>query len=184
MVSAVSAESLSRELRDIKGRTEELINGLASEQLGRRPDADTWCIAECLAHLNLTARAVQPMIEQSVERGRQQQITGTGPFAPGVMGGFLTWFAEPPPKLRIRARKNVAPRRMEAGDICRVVPEFWRLHAEWERLVRASDGLDLARITTRPFPGAPVCRVAGTFSWMVAHERRHLAQAENVKKRL
>ena len=184
MVSTVSAESLSRELRDIKGRTEELISGLAPEQLGQRPETDTWCIAECLDHLNLTARVVQPMIERSVERGRQQQITGTGPFAPGAMGAFLTWFAEPPPKLRVGATKHVAPRCMEAGDICRVVPEFWRFHAEWERLVRASDGLDLARITTRPIRRAPVCRLAGTFSWMLAHERRHLLQAENVRKSL
>jgi hypothetical protein len=121
------------------------------------------------------------MIAKSLERGTQQQMTGTGPFAPGVMGAFLTWFAEPPPKLRIRARKGIAP-RIQAGEVWQVVPEFWQYHAGWERLVRAADGLDLARITMKPFGRGPVCSVAGTFTWMTAHERRHLLQAENVRK--
>ena len=179
----VSEKRLKKELCDINIRSQHLLDGVGPERLGQRADPAKWSIAECLAHLNLTARVVQPAIETSLERGKQRKITGTGPFPPGAIGAFMTWFDEPPLKLRIRAPKMIAP-RIEAGDVPQVVPEFWRLHAEWDRLLSGAAGLDLGRITAKPFPVPLSFRLAGLFAFMFAHERRHLFQAENVKKEL
>jgi hypothetical protein len=61
-----------------------------------------------------------------------------------------------------------------------------RYQDEWARLLKDSDGLDLARLSVKPpFRGLLVAlRLSGIFSWMLAHERRHLWQAENVRQKL
>jgi hypothetical protein len=66
-----------------------------------------------------------------------------------------------------------------------VVNDFMRLQDDWERLVRACDGLDLKKIKCKsPFAGLPALRLCAPIPWMLAHERRHLLQAEGVKQQL
>ncbi len=92
--------------------------------------------------------------------------------------------AEPPPKIKIWAPKSIAPPK-EIPDPAGLVKEFIRQHDEWARLLKEADGLDLGRMKMKsPFPGLPSFRVAGIFTWMFAHDRRHLAQAEQVRKKL
>jgi hypothetical protein len=55
---------------------------------------------------------------------------------------------------------------------------------DWERLWREADGLDLARINIGPRLSAFHCHVSASFPWMMAHQRRHLQQAENVKRQM
>jgi hypothetical protein len=176
---------LNDELKAIRAKAGQITTGLTPAQLGERPDPAKWSIAECLAHLNQAAKAMQPLIENEIQRGKQAKITGQGPFKPGVWGSSLTWFAEPPPKIKIPAPSSFAP-PVEIGDPAVVLTEFMRYQDEWARLLNDSTGLDLARLgVLPPIPGLFVkLRLSGIFTWMMAHERRHLWQAENVRKRL
>ena len=66
---AAELTQLEQELQEIRHRAEQLVAGLTPEQLTRRPDPAKWSIAECLAHLNLTAEFVQPKIAAAIEQG-------------------------------------------------------------------------------------------------------------------
>lgn len=178
----VSWDKVDQELQDIRKRTEELMQGLSPEQLTRRPQSGGWSIAECIGHLNLTAVIMQPRIDSAVKQGKDRKIVGKGPFKTGTVGGLLLWIAEPPPKFKIKAPKPIAP-STSIGDPLQVIAEFMRVQDEWARLVKEADGLDLNRIKLKTFPRLPAMRLGASVPWMMAHQRRHLWQAEGVKEK-
>ena len=80
---AAELTQLEQELQEIRHRAEQLVAGLTPEQLTRRPDPAKWSIAECLAHLNLTAEFVQPKIAAAIEQGHDPRgILFPAPIAP------------------------------------------------------------------------------------------------------
>lgn len=175
-------EKLSGQLDSIRKRAELLVSGLTPDQLTRRRDSAKWSIAECLQHLNLTAATVQPKIVAAIEKGKRENLTGTGPFSPGPLGKLLIWIAEPPPKFRLRTPRNIAPRAEQTGS-AELIAEFMRFQDGWQMLIQDSEGLNLKKIKVESlFPGLPRLRLAAPIPWMLAHQRRHLLQAENVKR--
>jgi len=180
----ISWDKVDKDLQDIRSRTEQLINGLSPEQLVRRPDPGKWSIAECLTHLNLTATAFQKLIRSAIQEGKSNKIVGPGPYTAGAIGRLLIWIAEPPPKFRIKAPAKILP-PANIGDPTAVIAEFLRLQDEWARLVKEADGLNLNKIKAKTgFPGLPPMRLGATIPWMMAHQRRHLLQAEGVKQKV
>lgn len=179
--AATQSRDLRQDVADIRLRARDLVDGLSPEQLSHRPEPASWSIIECLAHLNLTAAIVQPKVAAVIERGKSENIIGDGPFSPGPLGRVAIWIAEPPPKFRIRAPKYIVP-KVEHGDPAEVLDEFMKVQDEWERLIGESDGLDQKRLkVSSVFPGMPTLRLSALIPWMMAHQRRHLLQAEKVK---
>lgn len=174
-------QSVSRDIADSRRRAQALIDTVSADQLMRRPDPGKWSIAECLAHLNLTAATVQKIMARGIEQAKQEKKFGEGPFSIGPNGRLLVWIAEPPPKFRIRAPKNVRP-PAAIDDPLEVLPAFMKAQDEWERLMREQEGLDLAKIKVGQ--GIFRMRLAAALPWMMAHQRRHLLQAENVKRQI
>ncbi|HEY2114950.1 MAG TPA: hypothetical protein VGJ51_07655, partial [Candidatus Angelobacter sp.] len=68
------------------------------------------------------------------------------------------------------------------GDPLQALPQFLHAQDEWERLMREQEGLDLSKIKVGQ--GAFRMRLAAALPWMMAHQRRHLLQAENVKRQI
>jgi hypothetical protein len=174
-------QSVSRDIADSRRRAQALIDAVSADQLTCRPDPGKWSIAECLAHLNITAATVQKLMAHGIEQAKQEKRFGEGPFSLGPNGRLLVWIAEPPPKFRIRAPKNVRP-PAAIDDPLRVLSAFMKAQAEWEQLMREQEGLDLARIKVGQ--GIFRMRLAAVPPWMMAHQRRHLLQAENVKRQI
>jgi len=72
---------------------------------------------------------------RGIEQAKQKKKFGEGPFTIGLKGLLLIWIAEPPPKFRIRAPKNVRP-PAAIDDPLQVLPVFIKAQDEWERLMR------------------------------------------------
>jgi DinB superfamily len=174
---------LNDELNQMRRRAEALVSGLTTEQLTRRPDPGKWSIAECLAHLNLTASVVQPFIAKGIARGKKEMRHGKGPFKMGVRGRILVWIAEPPPKFRMPAPKAVAP-PVSTQPPSQILADFMKAQKEWQRLWNEAEGLNMAAINIGPLLSPFRCHLSASFPWMMAHQRRHLLQAENVKRRI
>lgn len=174
---------LNDELTDIRRRVQDLVRDLTPEQMTRRPDAGKWSIAECLVHLNITGATVQRIMAKGIERGKREKIAGEPPFALGPKGRLLIWIAEPPPKFRMRAPKSVKPPG-EIPDCSQVLSEFVRVQDEWARLMKDAEGINLGRISVGPRLSPFRCRLSAAFPWMMAHQRRHMMQAENVKRQI
>src|SRR6267142_416717 len=140
-----AVDEMEQQIWDMRRRAQEVFRGLTPEQLTQRHEPGKWSIAECLAHLNVTAAAVQLFIAQGIERGKREELFGKGPYKLGARGKFLIWFAEPPPKVRIPAPKKVKPPATIA-DPAKLLPDFMRVQDEWTRLMKEAEGLNQAKI--------------------------------------
>jgi len=182
-MASTSYDKLPQELTESRQRAEAVASALTSEQLTQRPDPAKWSIAECLVHLNLTGMVVQRLIGRAIESGRREKRLGSGPFKLGARGRLLIWIAEPPAKFRLSAPKAVVP-ALPIPQPEQVLADFMKIQDEWERLWREAKGLDMARINVGRWTSPFHCRLSASFAWMMAHQRRHLLQAENVKRQI
>ncbi len=177
------ADRCAQEVQEARQRAEALPIGLTPEQLIAQPEPGKWSVAECILHLNATAAVMQRLMENAMAQGRQEKKLGTGPFGIGLKGRLLVWIAEPPPKFRIPAPPHLRP-PARIDDPERLLPDFLKAQDEWERLIRESAGLSLSKIKVGKRFSPFRARLAAGFPWMMAHQRRHLLQAENVKRQI
>jgi hypothetical protein len=177
------SDRCAQEIQEARQRAEALLVGLTPEQFTIQPEAGKWSVAECILHLNVTASVMQRLMESAMAQGRQDKKLGPGPFHIGLKGRLLIWIAEPPPKFRIPAPPHLRP-PARIDDPERLLPDFLKAQDEWERLMRESAGLSLSKIKVGKRLSPFRAKLAAGFPWMMAHQRRHLLQAENVKRQI
>jgi hypothetical protein len=188
MVTAPAASPLPDEIRRIlddleanERRAEALVDGLDDGALNWRPDERSWSTAQCLDHLNVANRLYLEAMRPTIEEARRQGRVRRGLVWPGW---FERWFVanlEPPPKRRMPAPKKIVP--AFRGEKEALLAEFLRLHAEAAGLLREFADVDLGVRFPNPF--IPLLRFTVWTGFLVipTHERRHLWQAEQLRKR-
>jgi hypothetical protein len=183
MTLAPELEKIRQETEAVNAQAKALCEGLTEEQMAWRPQPEKWSIAENLVHLDLTTRAVLPVVDKAIEEAQQKKFYSDGPFPLGIMGRFFVWYAEPPPVLKLPAPKSIRP--MLQGTAMGALPQFLRSQQLMlERLERAN-GIDLNRTRiTSPFASFVRMSLFALFSVFTGHERRHIWQASNVRKQL
>jgi hypothetical protein len=167
----------------LKGETAELLDGLTEAQFNWRASAGRWSIAECLVHLNVTARLYLPLIESAMEEARSRKLLGEGPFRHGFLVNWLIRATEPPPKLKTKSPKIFVPPPDQPLET--VATDFMTLQGQLLARIHEANGLHLSRIKVI----SPVSRffkmsLGQSFAFLAAHERRHLWQAREVKERM
>jgi DinB superfamily len=175
-------DDLVRQFRETQDRAARLVEPLNHAQFNWRPGTQAWSIAECLDHLNVTARAVAAKMAPAIAEGRLRGLTGTGPF---TYGWFSRWFEaemEPPPRRRTRTPTVFEITANSNHPQADVLAAFRATGDAWLALLESARGLDLRRVKTT----SPVTRflrfpLGGYFRVSTAHERRHLWQAEQVR---
>ncbi len=172
---------LERQFSALKDEASELVKGLKESQFNWRPDASSWSMAECLQHLNMIGDRYVHVLEKTLAQAEAQGPRADGPFAYGLVGGWILKNTEPPPKRRFRAGRSFRP--VYGQPVTAVLPTFLHLQGQLALQVQQSNGLDLGSIKA-PAPGlGPLSfNLLVTFSWIAAHERRHLWQAAQVRR--
>ncbi len=179
-------ESLPSELRDVheqiedvRGQLQQLMFGVNEAAFLWRPEPNHWSISECLMHLNTTAALYISAIDRAIGAG---QPASGGEELPrrGFLGRWMLNTLEPPVTRRFKAPGAFAPNEPKPLD--QVVPEFIRYQDEVQQRLAVAKGFDLWRTKVKS-PAVPLLRfsLGETFAIITAHERRHLAQAEEVK---
>lgn len=179
---------MSPDLQDLLGQIDAVKTdapgvcaGLTASQFNWRPAKDRWSIGECLVHLNISVTCTLPAFDRAIEEGRAKAKLGDGPFRYGWFANWNVRITEPPPKWRFKTfTMLVPPAARHARD--QVLEEFMALRGQLAERVRRADGLDLRR--TRVI--SPVSRffrlpLGAYFQFIVAHDRRHLWQARQVR---
>ena len=178
--------ALAREVEEFKQRFDQisqdpgaLVDALTDEQFNWQPAPGSWSVAQCIEHLNTTARLYLPQLDEAIANAIRRGTYGEGPFSYNVIGRFFTAAMEPPARFRVSAPKMFhppAPRPRPA-----VMAAFRAYQVQFTDRLRQANGLDLARAKVRS-PGAAWLRfsLGSGFALMLAHERRHLWQARNV----
>jgi hypothetical protein len=177
---APELDELRRQFEAIAAEAAALVTPLSEEQFHWKPSGDRWSIAECLEHLNATARHYLPAIDDGIGDAIRLGTYGEGPFEYRWYARLLVRVIEPPPVFRLKATQQILP----ASDRPKQATAngFGAYQVQYVDRLRQSNGIDLATARVRS-PMAAWLRIplGCGFAAMVAHERRHLWQARQVR---
>ena len=167
---------LLRQLESASVSASELTTRADDRTFGRRPRSGGWSAAECIAHLTLTTEGMLPRIDAALERSRAG-VADEYRYRRGLVGNLLAWSMEPPARIRSRTLPTFVPDSEAPKDV--VLSAFERSQAELARRIREASGrnLDELRIVS-PFNERVSYNLYAAFCVLLAHERRHLWQAE------
>lgn len=176
-------EQYRQQFEAVKAQTQEVTAGLNEEKFNWRPAPDQWSIEECLSHLTILGQFQVRAIEEAIDRGRANGITGTGPFRCGPIERWFIGSMEPPVR-----RKFPAPRRLQplhGQPVTAIVPTFLHLQSQFLAQLDRAQGLDLARVKVVTMISRFLkFSLGATFALAAAHERRHLEQARRVRQQM
>ena len=162
----------------LSAEADALTAPLTDEQFTWRPALDTWSIAECLDHLNATARVYLPALDESIAEAIRRGVYGEGPFKYNWLGRLSVHFSD---TLRWKAPDEVQPG--EGRTRREIIAAFRAYQVQYVDRLRQANGIDLARARVRvPMKGWLKIPLGSGFALMVAHARRHLAQAKRVSE--
>src|SRR5829696_6658254 len=89
--------ALAREVEEFRQQFEQLsqdadalVEPLTDEQFTWRPSPESWSVAECIDHLNTTARLYLPQLDEAIANAIRRGTYGEGPFSYNVIGRFFT----------------------------------------------------------------------------------------------
>lgn len=170
---------LLEDLNANDARAEKLVDGLGVEQLNWQPAQGCWSVGQCLEHLCITNEAYLPAISAALKERPDKPVEQ---IIPGWFGGwFIRNFIEPspqskrapaPPKIRptLIVGLSVLDRFLSSNQVCRTLISDAR-----------KKDVNRVRFWNPLFKG--IRFTVGTGLEIIAgHERRHLLQAERVRK--
>ena len=174
-------QELDNDFREIGREARTVAEGLSRQQFNWRPGAGRWSISECLVHLNIMGSDVLPLIDSGIQEARSRGWTSSEPFAIGIFGRRLIRATEPPVQWKRSAAAHFVPSSDQASAM--VVPALVDLQTQLSGRVRVANGLNIARVRVS-VPGRRMLRVNlyELLLYVAAHQRRHLAQAWQVRR--
>ena len=157
-----------------------LVAGLSPAQFNWAPAPGRWSIGQCIEHLNITTERYLPGLQRAMADARAAGKLGHGPFTLGFVERWFMQVLEPPVRRRVKTPKAFVPTLALAPDA--TLRRWQDLQGQFAQSIRAAEGLDLRAVRVRS-QFAPVSfSLNGTLGILLAHERRHLWQAREVRK--
>lgn len=172
-------DDLRRQFEQLSADADALVQPLTDVQFTWQPAPGAWSIAQCIDHLNVTARLYLPKLDEAIAAAMRRGLYGQGPFRYSRIGRWMTRSQEPPARLRTKTVKifHPPPDRSRAE----IMTAFRAYQVQYIDRLRQANGLDLARAHVRS-PAFDWLRfsLGSGFALTAAHERRHLWQARNI----
>jgi hypothetical protein len=144
---------------------------------GERPAAG-WSAAECVAHLSRSSEELLPLIEDATRRAE----TALDSYRLTWKERLLIWFLEPPYRMKVSTKGDFEP---AVGDASEVLPDFEKSQLRLDRALERAKGraIDGVQIES-PFDKNVHYSAWAALNVLLAHQRRHLWQAEQTLSRL
>lgn len=166
------------EARAIADDVPRLFGHLDAQQLNWKPSADSWSVAQCLEHLIAINRAYYPSFDRIVKGEHRPSLMERLPLLPAAFGRMMV--AALSPESRRRHTAPAIARPSSSAIASDIVVRFVGHQHEMLAWMSALGDRQPAKIVIRsPFAPIPYS-VLDAFRIIVAHERRHMAQARRV----
>jgi hypothetical protein len=170
------------EAEAIAGDAKTLFGRLNSQQLNWKPAADSWSVAQCLEHLITINREYYPTFDRILKGEYRKTLWRRTPFLPAIFGRLMIKALSPNSAQKLKAPGVARPSSSSIDP--QIVERFVAHQRELQGKIRSLENRDPAEtIITSPFAGVVVYSLLDTFRLLVAHERRHFAQAQRVMER-
>ena len=169
---------VEKELNDATQRAWTLVQSTDGRLFTVRPNTSSWSAAECLSHLSISTELFLPVLQKAIDDARKRGLIDTKRQPKmDVLGRVLRWFLEPPIRQRVKTRAPFVPRSVRAK--AEAFGEFAALQSKLAEQIASARDLDLGRIKiVSPFDKRVRYNVYSAFRIVIAHQRRHLWQAE------
>lgn len=176
--------TLAPEIDDFRSQFEQLAAEadaltapLTDTQFMWRPRPDGWSVAECLDHVNATARVYLPALDEGISEAIRRGVYGEGPYKYNWIGRLSVHATDT--CLRLKAPDDIRP--VEGRTRREILAAFRAYQVQYIDRLRQANGIDLARARVR-LPARSWLRIplGSGFALMLVHARRHLAQARRV----
>lgn len=142
---------------------------------------EKWSANQCIAHLNEYGRYYIPVIEKAIDEAIAQSQKPADHFTAGWLGNYFTNMmltdAKGVPTKKMSAPKDYSPQKNE--DSYGVIAEFIEQQEKMLQLLRKAKRVNMNKIRI-PISIAKFIRLklGDTFLFNVAHNYRHILQAE------
>jgi hypothetical protein len=172
-------DAFRAEFERLSARADALVGRLSDEQFTWQPAPGIWSVAECIEHLNVTARLYLPKLDEAIADAIRRGRYAEGPFHYNWIGRFVVRSMEPPARLRMKAPVAFHPPPPRSRH--EIMAAFRAYQVQFIDRLRQANGLDLASAKVQS-PASKWIRLplGSGFALVGAHERRHLWQAERV----
>ena len=176
---APEIDEFRQQFERLAAEADALVAPLTEEQFTWRPAPGSWSVAECIDHLNSTARLYLPRLDEGIAESIRRGLYGEGPFTHDLVGRFFVRTMEPPVRFRVKAPATFHPGLQRSR--AEIMAAFRAYQVQFVDRLRQASGLDLRRGKVHsPASNWIKMSLNSGFALMVAHERRHLWQAQRV----
>ncbi len=178
--SLTTMQPFFRELAVNRETSLALLEDLDAEQLAWRPSPAKWGLGDICAHLGTTAALYLPALDRAIQQGQDAAAYSDRPFRANLISRMMVWSMEPPVRLRMRAPTVLLP--PATFDPVEARQRYGALQQAVELRLERAAGLDLTHVRVR-LPTIRAARLAlgSVLALLLAHERRHLWQATQVR---
>lgn len=157
----------------------DAFGSLNERQLNWKPNAQTWSIAQNIHHLIVINETYYPVLEALHEGSYTLPFMGKMGFMVSFFGKMILGSVQPDRKRKIKTFPIWEPAQSDLPPdlLARFAGHQEELKS---RIAGAADLLGQGAVISSPANGAIVYKLETAFDIIVAHERRHLAQAREV----
>jgi hypothetical protein len=159
----------------------QLTTGLTEAQFHAPTRTGGWSMGYCIEHLVLTGHAFLPKWDMALREAAGTQSNGDTAFRYGWWQRRILHYAQDSSKLKHKTRSCFVP--YSRHSIQETAGRFLDMHEQLVRRVLQSRGLDVMRTKVQsPFISWIRYPLGFSFDLALAHERRHLRQAWQVRR--
>jgi DinB family protein len=152
---------------------------LNPKQLNWKPSPTQWSVAQCLDHLIVINSTYFPVIEKIARDGYKPSGQQRLPLLPRLFGPLVLTAVSPEGKRNYKASSHVLP--SSSAISADIVARFRAHQQELIQHMKMTENLDLSNtIITSPVASFATYSMLYAYRIVVAHERRHLLQAQRV----
>ena len=176
-------DTLASEFQELITGVDDLVRRTDPAQLNRRPADGGWSAAECIDHLNVSARLYLEPLQEAIAEARRVGRIGNRPDGRTLFGRLVAWTMEPPPRFTMKTYGALEPGTELAPEA--LAREFETLHRTLIAELESAAGLDRKRVKVRSLLERRLkLSLDDWFAFIAAHARRHLWQAERALERV
>ncbi|HMB27780.1 MAG TPA: hypothetical protein VKS99_06715, partial [Blastocatellia bacterium] len=141
--------------------------------------ADSWSVAQCLDHLISANHEYYPVFDRILKGEYRKTFWHGMPFLPAIFGRLMVKALSPDSQRKLKSPGAARPSSSSIDP--QIVDRFIAHQRDTLAKMRLLGNSDPAgMIITSPFLSVVVYSLMDTFRLIVAHERRHFAQAQRV----
>jgi hypothetical protein len=164
------------QLKPISEDARKGFGGLSGRQLNWKPRPEVWSVAQCFEHLIVTNEFFFPLLEKIRSGERKSSLWERVSPLSGFFGRMVVKSVASQGGRKFKAPKQLLPSSSEVEG--QIIERFSEHQDELARRMTATKDLDLSRIVvTSPISGFVTYNLLDAYRIVVAHERRHFAQA-------